>query len=28
MLGSIFNTYHGDPILYCTTTDLEIFYEK
>ena len=25
MFGSIFNTYHGAPILSCTTTDLGIF---
>jgi len=25
MFGSVFNTYHGAPILRCTTTDLGIF---
>jgi len=25
MFGSIFNTYHGAPILCCTTTDFGIF---
>jgi len=28
MLDSIFNTYHGAPILCGTTTDLGIFYVK
>jgi len=28
MFSSIFNTYHGAPILCCTTTDLYIFYVK
>jgi len=27
-LGSIFNTYHGAPILCCTTRDLGIFCVK
>jgi len=26
IFGSIFNIYHGTPILCCTTTDLEIFW--
>jgi len=28
MFDSIFNTYHGVPILCCTTTDLKIFMWK
>jgi len=28
MFGSIFDTYHGAPILCYTTTDLWIFYAK
>jgi len=28
MFASIFNTYHGAPILCCTTTDWGIFYVK
>jgi len=28
MLGSILNTYHGAPILCCTTTDLGIINVK
>jgi len=28
MFGSIFDTYHGVPILYCNTTNLGSFFVK